>query len=77
MIRRILLAAVLAVAAFVAVPGTPAQARACWFDSECYTTFYSDATHTTVVGELYESCDGDRVGWGRRTGYYTFTESGC
>ncbi|MFK3984054.1 DUF6289 family protein [Micromonospora sp. NPDC050397] len=77
MIRRVLLAAAIAVAALVVVPGTPAQARACKADHDCYTAFYSDSSHTTLVGALSESCDGTRSMWGRRSGYLTFSESPC
>ncbi|RKR91365.1 hypothetical protein BDK92_5759 [Micromonospora pisi] len=77
MIRRVLLAATIAVAAFVIVPGSPAQARACKANHDCYTEFYSDSSHTVLVGSLSESCTGERDMWGRRTGYLVFSESPC
>ncbi|GAA5058604.1 hypothetical protein HNP84_005481 [Thermocatellispora tengchongensis] len=77
MIRRALLAAVLAVTAFAVIPGAPAQARVCRIDHTCYTTYFSDATHTTVVGGKLETCDGSVSTWGVRTGYIEFEESPC
>ncbi|WDZ86171.1 DUF6289 family protein [Micromonospora cathayae] len=77
MIRRAAVALVLAASAFAMIPGSPAQARACRIDFECYTTYYSDASKTTVVGSLYESCTGTRYFDGVRTGYLTFQETRC
>lgn len=77
LLRRALIAAVLAVTAFVAVPGSPAQARACKIDHICYLDFYSDSTHTTLVGGTLTYCDGETTSWGRRSGYQEFTESPC
>jgi hypothetical protein len=78
-LRRILLAGALTVgtAAVAVLPAAPAQARACIIDHYCYTTWYSNAAHTSVVGELYEDCDGTRTSWGTRSGYVTFVEVPC
>lgn len=76
MFRRILLATALGIAV-VTVPAASAQARACMIGYECYTTYYSDSSHTTVVGGLYEGCDGTRSSWGQRTAYATFVETPC
>ncbi|GAA2214483.1 hypothetical protein GCM10009850_099480 [Nonomuraea monospora] len=76
MIRRLLLATVLALAA-VTVSTAPAQARACKYNYTCVTVFYSDSTRTTVVGEKYEDCTGVVDMWGVRTGYLEFYESPC
>jgi uncharacterized protein DUF6289 len=46
-----------------------AQAAACPLGFECVTTYYSDSTHTTVVGGKLEYCDGGSSSWGSRTGY--------
>ncbi|MEU0571898.1 DUF6289 family protein [Nonomuraea sp. NPDC005983] len=77
MIRRALVASVIAVAALAAGPAGPAQARACSLGSSCVTTYYSDSSQTTVVGGKYEDCDGTVSTWGTRTGYLTFSESLC
>lgn len=76
MFRRILLATALGIAV-VAIPAAPAQARVCKMDHECYTTYYSDFSHTTVVGGIYEGCDGTRISWGQRTAHVTFVETPC
>ncbi|QYC39719.1 hypothetical protein Nocox_10500 [Nonomuraea coxensis DSM 45129] len=82
MIRRVLatlcapLLATIAVTAVTAVSAAPAQARACQIDHYCVTTFYSDGTYTTVVGQLYEDCAGNRSMWGTR-GYPVFVETPC
>ncbi|MED7926450.1 DUF6289 family protein [Nonomuraea sp. LP-02] len=79
MIRRVLtplLATLLATAAVTAATATPAQARACQIDHHCVTTFYSDGTYTTVVGQLFEDCAGNRSMWGTR-GIPVFVETPC
>ncbi|MET8867972.1 DUF6289 family protein [Nonomuraea sp. NPDC004580] len=77
MIRRLLPATVLAVAAVTVVTASPAEARACKFDHACATIYYSDSTRTTVVGEKYEDCNGAVDMWGVRSGYIDFYESPC
>ncbi|MEV5894094.1 DUF6289 family protein [Nonomuraea fuscirosea] len=77
MIRRLLPATVLAVAAVTVVTTGPAEARACKHGHACATIFYSDSTRTTVVGEKYEGCDGSVDMWGVRSGYQDFYESPC
>jgi Family of unknown function (DUF6289) len=77
MIRRLLIAAALAVAACLVVPGSPAQARACQIEYTCYLDFYSDSTHSTLVGGTLTYCDGSTQTWGRRTGYQEFSETPC
>jgi hypothetical protein len=76
-LRRTLIAAVLALTAFLAVPGSPAQARACQIDHTCDLYFYSDSAHTTLVGGIRTYCEGDTASWGRRTGYQEFIETPC
>ncbi|SEG96989.1 hypothetical protein SAMN05444920_110176 [Nonomuraea solani] len=76
MIRRALLATLLALAA-VSVAAAPAQARACKHGYTCVTVWYSDSTRTVVVGEKYEDCEGNAEMWGTRSGYVTFDESPC
>ncbi|MDG4803751.1 DUF6289 family protein [Micromonospora sp. WMMD980] len=77
MIRRAIVVAAIAVFVSVVVPGSPAQARACKIDHQCTTYYYSDSSHSTQVGSLYEECDGSRYSSGRRTGYLTFSEIPC
>ena len=79
MLRRVLVAATLAVSATVTavLPAAPAQARACTLNSYCVTTWYSNAAHTTVVGGKYEDCNGTTSWWGTTSGYITFREYNC
>ena len=79
MVRRslILASATVISALTLIVPASPAQARACRVDFYCTTTFYADSTRTTVVGELYEDCNGDRSFWGRRGADPLFIETRC
>ncbi|MFI5841578.1 DUF6289 family protein [Catenuloplanes sp. NPDC051500] len=77
LLRRTLIAAVLAVAAFLAVPGSPAQARVCQLGYTCDLYFYSDSAHTTLVGGIRTYCEGDTDSWGRRTSYQDFIETPC
>jgi hypothetical protein len=79
MLRRVLVAAALAVSATATavLPAAPAQARACTINHYCYTTWYSNAAHTTVVGGKYEDCDGDITQWGVRSAYITWSEHNC
>lgn len=62
------------IAAAVIVTPAPAQARICKIDHECYTTFYSDSSHTTVVGTLYENCQSEPTMRGVRSSFWTFRE---
>lgn len=77
MIRRAAAALVLTASVLAVLPGSPAQARACMIDHQCTTYYYSNSSMTTIVGSLYEECDGSRYSWGTRTGYLTFTEVPC
>ncbi|SCL16638.1 hypothetical protein GA0070616_1071 [Micromonospora nigra] len=77
MIRRTLAAATVAAGIFALLPGAPAQARACMIDWQCTTYYYSDSSRTTIVGALYEDCDGYRANWGTRTAHVSFTEVPC
>lgn len=54
----ILLLTILALAAMVSVPSLDAA-------SNC--TYYSDASHTTVVGQYGYDCCNNRVAWGVKT----------
>lgn len=77
MIRRMSVILAFLAAAVIVAPAAPAQARACTFGYECYTTFYSDPSHTAVVGTLYEDCHGEPTMHGTRSGFTTFQEYPC
>ena len=77
MIGKIAAVVALAAAALVVIPATSASARACTAGAECYTTWYSNAAHTTVVGWMHEACNGTITTWGTRSGYVTFSEISC
>lgn len=77
MIRRVLVAAALAATALAITPTGPAQARACALGFYCITTYYSDNTHTTVVGSLGEDCIGNSYTWGVRSTYKDWNEYPC
>lgn len=65
MIRRLAVVATLLGGAVAALPAAPAQAVAqCRSGSECVTTYYSDLSHTQVVGQITVFCDGSRDQWG-------------
>ncbi|SDI99877.1 DUF6289 family protein [Nonomuraea jiangxiensis] len=76
MIRRALLATFFGIAT-IAVTAAPAQARPCFPDHYCVTTYYSDSAYTSVVGQKYEGCAGDAQSWGVRSIYPEFTEIPC
>jgi uncharacterized protein DUF6289 len=76
-LRRVLLTAALVGAAVLVVPGSPAQARACRIDHQCVTSYHSDASHTTIVGQKFEGCTGDVESWGVLSGYPVFVETPC
>jgi hypothetical protein len=80
MIRRALLAVLLALGSLVAiatVTSAPAYARACQLGYSCVSTYYSDETRTTVAGVRYVSCEGAGSGWGSKTIYLDFQETPC
>ncbi|WP_214409659.1 DUF6289 family protein [Sphaerisporangium fuscum] len=77
MIRRVLAATALAAAAFVVIPAGTASARACQLDYRCVTTYYSDSSHTSIVGTKYEDCAGNVTWSGSRSGYPEFVETPC
>ena len=79
MIRRLLLAAVLSV-----VPGTvivsaaPAHAfQDCGVIDSCIYQFYSDASHSQVVGWIHVTCQDVTTTWGTTTNYLTYHSSAC
>lgn len=44
---------------------------------EVTTTYYSDASKTTEVGEFMLLCNGQRMQWGKRTRYGSRSSSPC
>ncbi|NUR30243.1 MAG: hypothetical protein HOV83_31065 [Catenulispora sp.] len=65
MIRRLAVVATLVGGAVAALPAAPAQAvAACRVDNECVTSYYSDISHTQIVGQITVFCDGSRDEWG-------------
>lgn len=77
MFRRALLAVVLTTAASLFALSTPAQARFCMLDHYCVLAFYSDSTHTTLVGTQVTDCTGEVFKYGRRSAHQEFTETPC
>ncbi|WP_018253653.1 DUF6289 family protein [Salinispora mooreana] len=77
MIRRLFVVLAFLATAVLVSPAAPASARACTFGHECYTTFYSDPSHTTMVGSLHEDCQGEPTMVGSRSGFKTFQEYPC
>ncbi|MBC3841132.1 hypothetical protein GXW82_15025 [Streptacidiphilus sp. 4-A2] len=77
LIRRLSVAVLLG-GAIVALPAVPAQAAPmCKADYYCTVTFYSNAAHTTVIGQRTVDCAGNNSMWGSFSGYETVTNSEC
>ncbi|MEY9927446.1 hypothetical protein ABH926_002080 [Catenulispora sp. GP43] len=77
MIRRLTVAALLGTSV-VAFSTAPAHAyAACKADYACTTTYYSSPAHTTVVGQIFVDCAGERSSWGTFSGYVVVTNSAC
>jgi hypothetical protein len=77
LIRRLSVAVLLGGAIF-ALPVVPAQAApVCKADYYCTVTYYSDAAHTTVIGQHTIDCAGTGSMWGSLSGYETVTNAEC
>jgi hypothetical protein len=80
MIRRALIAAILAAAGLV-VPlfaASPANAiPICKAGYTCLYVYYSTPAHTTEIGYLDIPCSGTPTSWGETSGYFTFSEAEC
>ncbi|MEZ0113844.1 hypothetical protein ABH920_007878 [Catenulispora sp. EB89] len=77
MIRRLAVAALLGSSVF-AFSTAPAHAvPICKADYACTMTFYSNGSHTTVIGQIYVDCYGQRSQWGSISGYEVVTQSEC
>jgi hypothetical protein len=79
--RRITLLAVLVAlvgAILFLMPPAPAAAFVCADGYPIYDTlYYSNANHTTLVGECVESCDALRKCTGKTSIYSVIVEVGC
>jgi hypothetical protein len=78
MITRILLAAALVITPAVAL-AAPASAVTpiCGQTVQCTVTYYSDATHTKVVGTRITECDGQVVITGKTSDYLGLQLTAC
>jgi Family of unknown function (DUF6289) len=77
LIRRLTVAALLGASA-IAFSTAPAHAYApCKADYACTTTYYSSIAHTTVVGQVFVDCAGERSSWGTLSGYVVVTNTAC
>lgn len=78
MIRRLLLAAVTALAAVVVIPTAPAQAiPACGNGYSCLYQWWADRAHTVFNGFLSVDCSGNVDISGTRSGYLVFSQARC
>jgi hypothetical protein len=79
MVRRSVTAAAVTLLATAGLTFTaaPTQASACPLGYECVTTYYSDSSHSTVIGGKVEYCDGDSNAWGTRSAYYDYSRTAC
>ncbi|HEX4962356.1 MAG TPA: DUF6289 family protein [Thermoanaerobaculia bacterium] len=57
-------------------PAQEAQAAACVFRPRVIT-YYTDATHTTVVGQSGVDCDCNDFSWGVMTPFHTSMQLCC
>ncbi len=68
----------LVAAVFFLVPPPHADAYICADGYTIYTfIYYSNSSHTTEVGECFESCSGPEQCSGQKTAYYVMVQSGC
>src|ERR1700704_2547265 len=58
------------------LPPAPEAQSACVFTPRV-TTYYSDATHTLVVGQRGVDCNGNNFSWGVPTPFFTTTQLCC
>ena len=78
MIRRLLLAAVTALAAAVVIPTAQAQAiPACGNGYSCLYQWWADRAHTVFNGYLSVDCGGNVDTFGTRSGYLVFNQARC
>ncbi len=79
MIRRMLIAAVLAMAGLVPFfAASPANAiPICKAGYACLYVYYSTPARTTEIGYLNIPCSGLPTSWGETSGYFTFAEAEC
>jgi len=65
--RRVLLASVLLSVIVLGIAAFAAQPSIASTSSNC--TYYSNASHTTVVGQFGKDCCNNPVAWGQKTKY--------
>lgn len=78
MFRRLMI--VVAAAILVALGLSPTSAQAwprCDSGYECWYDWYSDTTHTTLIGWMHVNCDGDQTSAGDRSPYLSFSSWPC
>jgi hypothetical protein len=79
MIRRMLIAAVLAAAGLVPLfAASPANAiPSCKGGYTCLYVYYSTSARTTEIGYTDIPCSGPGTSWGKTSAYFTFSEAEC
>ena len=60
----------------LAAPAAQAYPK-CAAGYQCVMTFYSDASHSQVIGGFSYSCTGAYYSWGSQGYYQTWTVSAC
>jgi hypothetical protein len=77
-IRRLVIAATIALAAAVVIPTAQAQAiPACGDRYACLYQWWADRAHTVLNGFLSVDCTGDVTTFGTRGGYLVFSQVPC
>jgi hypothetical protein len=79
MIRRTLIAAVLAAAGLLPFLAAPAANAIpiCRAGDACLYVYYSTIARTTEIGYTNIPCNGQPTSWGQVSGYFTFSEVPC
>lgn len=79
MIRRIALAAAVALGVALLVPAGPAQARGCLTGTYCGFVWYTDATRSEISGVNlnYEGCGGGILRWGTSSPHWERLTEAC
>jgi hypothetical protein len=77
-IRRLVIAATVALAAALVIPTAQAQAiPACGSRYACLYQWWADRAHTVFNGFLSVDCTGDVTTSGTRSGYLVFSQAPC
>jgi hypothetical protein len=76
--RRFLSAVAVSVATLTLAPAPAAQAaNTCGQTNYCQTNYYTNPSHTTLVGQVTYFCGGAESQWGVVTGFKVTTSSPC